>query len=144
MQTLETERHGCALDAAGSSGWSDSDFGSAPDNSSTESRPAGANRNESADGYDRVVAVLNHKWRVIECRDGIQWILQFRDRLQARATGTWQGRSYCRTSQALIRYTREHAGAVDPAAMAILAALPEWIGHGRKSALISPATKHPF
>jgi hypothetical protein len=41
--------------------------------------PNALNRHESSDGYSRVGAVLNGKWRVIECRDRIQWILQSRD-----------------------------------------------------------------
>jgi hypothetical protein len=39
----------------------------------------------------------------------------------------WKGRSYCRTSEALRRCSREHAGPVDPSAVTILAALPAWI-----------------
>jgi len=34
-----------------------------------------ADLNESYDGYPRVVAKLNDRWRVIECRDRVQWIL---------------------------------------------------------------------
>jgi hypothetical protein len=49
-----------------------------------------AGRLESADDYP-VVAQLSPKWRVIECRDGEQWILQ-------RKSNKWEGRSYCRTS----------------------------------------------
>jgi hypothetical protein len=33
---------------------------------------------ESADDYARIVAILNDRWRVIECPDRIQWILQHR------------------------------------------------------------------
>jgi hypothetical protein len=35
-------------------------------------------RGESGDGYDRVVVRLNAKWRIVECRAHIQWILQRR------------------------------------------------------------------
>jgi hypothetical protein len=86
-----------------------------------------ANRNESAEGYSRVVAVLNGKWRVIECRDAIQWILQSRDTTKAASSGAWRGRSYCRTKEALLRICRVHAGTIDPSAAAILAALPDRI-----------------
>jgi hypothetical protein len=54
------------------------------------------------------------KWRVIECRDGEQWILE-------RKSGTWEARSYCRTSEALRRVVREHVGAVE------LPDLPNWL-----------------
>jgi hypothetical protein len=52
---------------------------------------------ESDDSYPRVVAILNDQWRVIECRDGMRWILQYRNRAKSVAKHTWRGRSYCRT-----------------------------------------------
>jgi hypothetical protein len=65
-----------------------------------------------------VVVVLNAKTRVIECADGIQWIVQ-------RRTGSlkypWAGRSFCRTKEALLRIAGRH-----PA----LEALPETCGKG--------------
>jgi len=84
-------------------------------------------RSESTDNYDRVVARLNDRWRVIECQHRLQWILQYRASAETYATARWQGRSYCRTSQALRRCSREHAGAIDPDAAAVLAALPQWL-----------------
>jgi hypothetical protein len=81
------------------------------------------NRNESSDGHSRVVAILNGKWRVIECRDRVQWILQSRDSPKPEA-GLWRGRSYCRTKEALLRVCATHAGKI---AAAMLAALPDWI-----------------
>jgi len=81
---------------------------------------------EESDNYHAVVARLNDGWRVIVCRAGIQWILQHRSG-QRHGRARWEGRSYCRTQQALIRVSREHAGPVDPAAAAILAAPPERI-----------------
>jgi hypothetical protein len=33
---------------------------------------------ESDDDYPCTVAFLNYRWRVIECRDRVQWILQYR------------------------------------------------------------------
>jgi hypothetical protein len=102
------------------------------DSPEAQLRPLGArevaNRNESAQGYSRLVAVLNGKWRVIECRDGIQWILQARDTLNALSTAVWRGRSYCRTKEALLRVCAAHAGKIDPTPTAILAALPPLIG----------------
>jgi hypothetical protein len=68
---------------------------------------------ESADDYPGVVANLG-KWRVVACRDGEQWILQ-------RKSGTWEARSYCRTSEALRRVVREHVGDVE------LPDLPKWL-----------------
>jgi hypothetical protein len=82
---------------------------------------------ESDDSYPHLVTVLNNDWRVIECRDGIQWILQYRNRAKTVARHGWRGRSYCRTKEALIRCCDEHAGEIGPDARLTLAALPERI-----------------
>jgi hypothetical protein len=87
----------------------------------------GAGMSESADNYGRFVARLNLRWRVIECQHRIQWILQYRASAKTYPTSSWKGRSYCRTSEALRRCTREHAGTIDPPAAAVLAELPERI-----------------
>jgi hypothetical protein len=101
---------------------------------------------ESADDYPNVVVVLNEGWRLIACRDGIQWILQYRNRrnkAQTVARDGWRGRSYCRTKEALIRVCDAHAGPIDPDGRAILAGLPEWFPEkqnapGRTSESVSP------
>ena len=80
---------------------------------------------ESGDTYDRVVVRLNAKWRIVECRAHIQWILQRRK--SASDGGGWSARSFCRTSEALRRVAAEHAGAIDPEAQEALDRLPEWI-----------------
>ena len=80
---------------------------------------------ESDDSYPGVVAILNSGWRVIECRHGIQWIMQYRNRVETVARHVWRGGSYCRTREALIRCCDAHAGQVGLAARTILAALPE-------------------
>jgi hypothetical protein len=51
---------------------------------------------ERDEGYP-VVAQLTDTVRVIECKDGIQWILQ------RRSGDQWKGLAYCRTRAALIR-----------------------------------------
>ncbi|WP_338821624.1 hypothetical protein WDM22_26385 [Bradyrhizobium septentrionale] len=81
-------------------------------------------RVETADDYSGFVAQLNADWRVVACRDRIQWILQRRGSPKMSRRDDWRGRSYCRTSQALILSAREYAGPVDSTAAAILAALP--------------------
>jgi hypothetical protein len=94
---------------------------------STAGVPAFSHR-ESDDGYFAVVARLNERWRVIVCKDGIQWVLQFAKKRRDRTA--WEGRSYCRTREALIRVSSRHAGPIDPHATAILEALPRMIGIG--------------
>ena len=86
-----------------------------------------ANRNESAQDYTHIVAVLNGNWRIIECREGVQWILQSRDTRLGLENGTWRGRSYCRTKEALLRVCAARAGDINPAASEALAAMPDWI-----------------
>jgi hypothetical protein len=82
-------------------------------------------RRESGDDYHRVVAVLNDRWRVIECHDGIQWILQRRNRAKTVSSGDWRGKGYCRTRDALIRCASVYCGEIAPDAVAVLASLPE-------------------
>ena len=83
---------------------------------------------ETADDYVGTLARLNATWRVIVCRDGIQWILQRRK----EGGGDWPRRAmhYCRTRKALIRLTATLCGRVDPLALATLHALPEHIRGG--------------
>jgi hypothetical protein len=81
-------------------------------------------RSEEADDYHLVVARLNDHWRVIVCAAGLQWILQRGYLAKNHGGMRWRSRSFCRTSEALIRVSREHAGDLQPAAAAILAALP--------------------
>lgn len=79
---------------------------------------------EQSDDYFRVASVLNDRWRVIVCKDAIQWILQQR----RRDTPIWDGASYCTTRQGLLRCIREKVkGDIDPSALAALEALPETI-----------------
>jgi hypothetical protein len=85
---------------------------------------------ESAEGYP-TIAKLNGRFRVIVCRDGIQWILQARHGPETGLKPVWDSQSYCRTSEALIRCCKAHAGAIDPAAVIELEYLPERIG-GRR------------
>lgn len=82
---------------------------------------------ESDDAYGAIVARLNAGWRVIECRDGIQWILQRLDG-ERHGRARWTGRSYCRTREALNRVCRDYAGEIDATARSPLNSLPDWIG----------------
>jgi hypothetical protein len=100
---------------------------------------------ESSDDYFDLVAVLNSEWRVIACRDLLNWALQRRispksapgdsRRAPDRPQGwhskyesppgeNWRGVVYCRTRDALRRAVRERAGTVDPHAAIALVRLP--------------------
>jgi hypothetical protein len=89
--------------------------------------PPHSTRSESSDDYPDVVIALNDRWRVIECRHRLQWILQHRNRSETVSTGDWRGRSYCRTREALRRCCDAQAGEIGPQARNILAELPERI-----------------
>lgn len=79
---------------------------------------------EQSEDYSRVVCVLNDRWRVIVCKNAIQWILQQR----RRDTPKWDGASYCTTRQGLLRCIREKVkDEIDPSALVELEALPEII-----------------
>jgi hypothetical protein len=69
---------------------------------------------ENDDAYSPVVARLEDRVRVIECKDDMQWILQVLRGEQ------WQGIAYCRTRDALIRASKARGYIYEP-----LNALPE-------------------
>ena len=81
---------------------------------------------ETADTYVHVVARLSSSFRVIVCRDNLQWILQRRDALRS-GQPRWKGVKYCTQRHALIRDGRTLEPNIEPAALAILEALPEQI-----------------
>lgn len=94
-------------------------------------RPKGAltAHRESSDAYHRVVVRLSQRWRVIVCRDGIQWIVQRRV-AAGRRGGEWKGVHYCRTRDALIRLCDASCRVTDPTQWAMLLALPAQFGTG--------------
>jgi hypothetical protein len=55
---------------------------------------------ERDDAYRNVVAQLAPRWRVIVCRDGIQWIVQ---RKEVSHGGPWRGMSYHTSRDGLLR-----------------------------------------
>lgn len=60
---------------------------------------------ETADDYGRALVLLNDRWRVAVCSDGVQYLLQ------RRCTGAkerpWSSQSFCTTKRALERCIRE-------------------------------------
>ncbi|MCP4316237.1 MAG: hypothetical protein GY789_09515 [Hyphomicrobiales bacterium] len=84
---------------------------------------------EEADDYPHVVFQQGATFRLITCRDGIQWIPQTRG-TQAVASTRWKPRSYHRSKKSLIRRLHTLLPEVDPKNQAILDALPSWIEEG--------------
>ena len=61
--------------------------------------PPGACRNESWDAYSGLLFPVCDRWRAIVCRDGIQFILQYR--ASPTAPNRWIGKSYPTTREGL-------------------------------------------
>ncbi|MER8484249.1 hypothetical protein [Mesorhizobium sp. M1322] len=81
---------------------------------------------ERSDTYYNIAFLIDEKWRVIVCPDGIQWILQVRKgSLDGRPA--WNGVSFCRSRTGLSRATREKARNISPEVEAQLAQLPDWV-----------------
>ena len=83
-------------------------------------------RHETADECVNVIAQLCARHRVIVCKDAIQWVLQ--KRKKGGAERPWRSVGYFRTRSALLRVSATLCGRIDPAAVAILLALPDQIG----------------
>jgi hypothetical protein len=81
---------------------------------------------ETADDYLRTVANLSASWRVIECRDSIQWILQRRKK--GGAERPWHAVGYFRTRTALTRLCATLNREFNPGAADVLDQLPEVFG----------------
>ena len=81
-------------------------------------------RNESEDNYQAVV-FTESDWRVIKCRDALQWILQRRQKTHRR--DAWRSISYCQTRKALTRLYHAKTGDVH-GMIELSKMLPERIG----------------
>ena len=55
---------------------------------------------ESTDSYDDVIIQLAPRWRVITCREQMQWIVQ---KKEASHAGPWRGVSYHTCRDSLLR-----------------------------------------
>ncbi|WP_454656834.1 hypothetical protein [Bosea beijingensis] len=102
-------------------------------NQTLPSRADGTDDRETKADYAWIVAELSDRWRVVECPEGIQWIIQSRrgDGEKAR----WYNKFYCRSLVGLLLHvdelTRRKGIEVTPAVSQILASLPDWIEAAR-------------
>ena len=93
--------------------------------------PVISSHRERDDAYPTICRVTD-KIRVIGCKDGLQWVIQYR-----KGENNWQGMSFCRTRGVLLRDLRRRITPngewplrqILPIALDILSALPEWYGH---------------
>ena len=78
---------------------------------------------ERDDNYTRVIVQLAPRWRIIICKDGIQWILQ---RKEASHAGPWRGMSYHTNRDGLLRVCGSLETACCGGALEALEALPDY------------------
>ena len=79
---------------------------------------------ERDDGFSQVVVQLAPRWRVIVCKDYLQWIIQKRT-AETLHRGVWRGQSYVTNRKSLIRLCASLGLLSDNVARASLDALPE-------------------
>ena len=79
---------------------------------------------ERDDGFSQVVVQLAPRWRVIVCKDHLQWIIQKRTAEPLHA-GVWRGVSYVTSRSSLIRLCASLELLSDDTVRATLYALPE-------------------
>jgi hypothetical protein len=80
-------------------------------------------RRERDETYWGVIVALSDRWRVILCKDGIQWILQKRS-VPSPNTGTWAGKSYSTSRSRLIAACSSRELLSEAFARQVLEALP--------------------
>ena len=93
--------------------------------------PGNNTHRETSDFYKGVIAVLASRWRVVTCRNGIQWILQKRT-AEPLHEGIWRGQSYCTSRDALLEACAGRELLSDEKACALLNALPDRISQNSK------------
>lgn len=97
---------------------------------SAVTRVPGALGSEEWDSYPHVIARLNSQWRVIACRDDLQWILQARRGTQD-GRPRWRNRYSFRTRQGVVCGSHEYAGEIAGDALIVLLWLPEHLDGGQ-------------
>lgn len=78
---------------------------------------------ERDDNYQSVIVRLDPRWRIIECRDAIQWIIQKRSS-EPLNPGYWLGASYVTDRNKLIELSAALGLLSEPSLRAVLEALP--------------------
>jgi len=79
---------------------------------------------ERDDHYSRIVAQPGPRWRIILCRDGLQWIIQ---KKEASHAGPWRAEGYYTYRESLIKACGTLGLLSDAGTEAVLHALPERI-----------------
>ena len=83
-----------------------------------------ASHREKEDNYHGVILQLAPRWRIIECRNAEQWIIQKRS-AEPLHQGVWRSVSYVVSRDKLIELSTTLGLLSDAAARAVLDGLPE-------------------
>jgi hypothetical protein len=95
--------------------------------SSLAAHSAHGETREESPAYRNVVVRFGSDWRVIECLQGIQWIIQRHGDLRSVAGGRWRSRGYYRSRMDLVVGLARLGVVVEADTRLALEALPEWI-----------------
>lgn len=82
-----------------------------------------ASHQETSESYWGVISDLSARYRIIICKDGLQWILQRRK--TGGAERPWRGVGYFTTKEALLRVCATSCGRIAPTAHEALQSLPD-------------------
>jgi len=77
---------------------------------------------EREDGYIATVVQFNQRWRLVLCKDQIQWIIQ---RKESSRRGDWRGLKYLTSRESVFAACGKLELLSDPKVEEILNALPE-------------------
>ena len=78
---------------------------------------------ERDDSYSKVILQLAPRWRIIECRNAEQWIIQKRS-AEPLHQGVWRSVSYVVSRDKLIELSASLGFLSEPSKRAVLEALP--------------------
>lgn len=81
---------------------------------------------ESSGDYRHIVLMISSKWRIIECRQGLQWIIQ---KCQGIRYGTtrWEGKKYFISRDGLVTACQRLNLNLDTDTNLVLKELPKYI-----------------
>ena len=79
---------------------------------------------EREDSYSKVIIQLAPRWRIIECRNAEQWIIQHRS-AEPLHQGVWRSVSYVVSRDKLIELSASLRLLSEPSKRAVLEALPK-------------------
>ena len=85
-----------------------------------------ASHRERDDSYTKVILQLAPRWRIIECRNAEQWIIQKRS-AEPLDRGKWTSISYVVSRDKLIELSASLGLLSEPSKRAVLEALPSTI-----------------